>query len=115
MMFPKTKKTARTRKTKKSIIQTKDGRCYLCMRLHGDHRIHGVTHTHHVYPGALRKISDENGFTVYLCPEHHVDGPKAVHNNQKNMRLIQKDCQRKYEETHTRQQFMDLTGRNYLD
>lgn len=48
-------------------------------------------------------------------PAHHIDGPEAVHNNQKNMRLIQEDCQKAYEKTHTRQQFMELVGRNYLE
>lgn len=71
-------------------------------------------HEHHVYGGTNRTVSEENGFKVYLCLQHHIDGPEAVHNNIENTRIIQRDCQETYEKTHTRQQFMDLIGRNYL-
>lgn len=113
LLFPK-KKVRKRKPRKESILQEKDGRCYLCMKS-GDYRIHPVTHKHHVYPGALRKISDENGFTVNLCVKHHEFDAAAVHENQDNMRRIQRDCQRKYEETHSREEFMNLVGRNYLD
>lgn len=53
--------------------------------------------------------------TCYLCPEHHILGSRAVHNNQENMRILQQDGQRAYERTHTREEFMELIGRNYLD
>lgn len=53
--------------------------------------------------------------TCYLCLEHHIWGPGAVHNNQENMRILQQDGQRAYERTHTREEFMELIGRNYLD
>ncbi len=114
LKFPK--KTGKKRKKhRKSILHCRDGTCYLCMKLLGDLRRHGVLHEHHVYGGVNRAVSEANGFKVYLCVGHHVSGPDAVHNNQKHMRLIQKDCQRKYEENHTRQQFMDLIKRNYLE
>lgn len=51
---------------------------------------------------------------VYLCPGHHTAGAEAVHNNHKNMRLLQQDGQRAYEREHTRAEFMELIGRNYL-
>ena len=114
MMLPKVKRSKKRKKHKESIMQGKDRRCYLCMKLQNDYRIHGVIHEHHVYPGANRKISEENGFKVYLCLAHHIDGPAAVHNNAANRRLIQEECQRIYEQSHTRQQFMELIGRNYL-
>lgn len=60
-------------------------------------------------------ISEEHGFKVKLCPKHHRTGTDAVHQNIKNLRMLQKDAQREYEKTHTRQQFMELIGRNYLE
>ena len=51
---------------------------------------------------------------MYLCPEHHELGMEAVHKNYEYMRLIQKDGQRAYEQTHTREDFMALIGRSYL-
>ena len=73
-----------------------------------------MTHKHHVYPGPNRQVSEENGFTVELCPGHHEFTKAAVHENRDYMILIQEECQREYEKTHTRQQFMDLIGKNYL-
>lgn len=52
---------------------------------------------------------------MYLCLDHHIMGPEAVHNNHKNMRILHRDGQRAYERTHSRAEFMSLIGRNYLD
>ena len=38
--------------------------CILCGRI-------GPTEVHHVFPGAYRKLSDEYGAVVLLCPECH--------------------------------------------
>lgn len=113
-MFPKPGKKKKRKRHKKSVLHEKDGICYLCM-MKGINRIHRYTEEHHIYRGANRAISEENGFKCYLCPDHHRNGPEAVHNNMHNMRLLQKECQRVYEETHTREEFMELIGRNYLD
>lgn len=115
LMFPKEKKKRKRRKHKPSILHCKDGTCYLCMKLNNDNRAHGTVHEHHVYNGSNRSISEEEGLKVYLCLMHHTAGPEAVHNNHENMRLLQRETQRAYEKTHTRQQFMDLIGRNYLE
>lgn len=114
MMYPKPKRAKKRRKHKKSILHCKDGTCYLCMKLNNDFRQYQVVHEHHIYGGANRAVSEAEGFKVYLCLAHHIDGPAAVHNNQEHMRILQEVCQREYEKTHTRQQFMELIGRSYL-
>ena len=115
MKFPKAK-TKKKRKThKKSILHKKDGTCYLCMRLHNDYRHHAVLHEHHIFGGPNRGISEAEGLKVYLCLGHHEFCPEAVHNNIENMRLLQQDAQREYEKTHTRSEFIELVGRNYLE
>lgn len=115
MMFPKRVVKKRKKKHKASILHDKDGTCYLCMELNHDRRRYLCVHEHHIYGGALRPVSEAEGFKVYLCLAHHIDGPEAVHNNQGNMRFLQRECQRKYEETHTRQQFMSLINKNYME
>lgn len=69
---------------------------------------------HHIYPGPNREISDEMGFWVYLNHDVHM----ALHDGRRPFeslkRELQKMCQEKYEETHTRREFMDLIGRSYL-
>lgn len=113
LMFPKSTRKIKKKRHKKSILQEKNGTCYLCM-LEGKNKIHRQTEEHHIYGGPLRSMSEAEGFKCYLCLEHHRVGPAAVHNNYENMRRLQKECQRVYEETHTREEFMELTGRNYL-
>lgn len=98
-----------------SILHPDDGTCYLCGKLDHDFYPHNFLEVHHIFGGPNRGISEENGFKVKLCTYHHRTGPTAVHQKIESMRLLQKDAQRKYEETHTRQQFMKLIGRNYLE
>lgn len=115
MMFPKPKKQKKTKKHKDSILHRRDGTCYLCM-LNRDYRRHPVVHEHHIYDGRPnRQISEEEGLKVYLCVKHHIDGPEAVHNNIKNMRILQKEGQKAYEKEHSREEFMQRIGRNFLE
>lgn len=98
-----------------SILHQQDGTCYICVRKNNDCRIHRDLETHHIFGGPNRRISEEYGFKVRLCSDHHRMGPDAVHRNMESMRLLQRDAQRQYEKKHSRRQFMDLIGRNYLD
>ena len=115
MMLPKPQKRKKRKKHQASILHCEDGTCYLCIKLREDYRRHSVVHEHHIYGGPNRSVSEAEGLKVYLCLEHHTIGPCAVHNNQEYMRLLQRDAQRAYECNHTREEFMKLIGRNYLD
>lgn len=117
LMFPKQKRKKKRKKHKPSIIHRKDGTCYLCMKLHGDYSTKRGIHEHHAFDGnPNRSISEAEGFKVYLCSaEHHQYGPEAVHQNHEMMLLVQQDCQREYEKTHTRADFMKLIGKNTLE
>ena len=117
LKFPKETCKKKRRKHKESILQNRmDGTCYLCARLHGDYRIHKYREEHHIFPGNPgRKLSEAEGLKVYLCPEHHRTGPEAVHKNQKISRILQQDAQRAFEKTSSRQRFMELFGRNYIE
>ena len=113
MMYPKQKTKKRRMKHPPSIIQQRPGECYLCERL-GIVRYWTYLERHHVFGGPDKKISEEYGFTVRLCVEHHREGPDGVHRNADMMRLLQRDVQRAYEKTHSREEFFQLMGRNYL-
>ena len=115
MMYQKPQRKKKRKKHKASILHCKDGTCYLCMKLKGDYRRYPVVHEHHIYDGPNRQNSEAEGLKVYLCLDHHIMGPEAVHNNHKNMRILHRDGQRAYERTHSRAEFMSLIGRNYLD
>lgn len=116
MMFPKPIAKKKRKKHPKSILHDKGSRtCYLCMLLDGNYSQHLTLHEHHIFGGANRRNSEETGLTVYLCPEHHLTGKLAVHNCKYTMDLMHKIGQRKYEETHTRQEFMKIFGKNYME
>ena len=64
LMFPKSQTKRKKRQHRESILQKKDGRCWLCMRLHGDYSQKAGIHKHHVFFGSgQREISEANGFT----------------------------------------------------
>ena len=93
----------------KSILQSEKV-CYLTGSTYNLHK-------HHIYAGSRRKISEDNGFWVYLIGHYHNQSNDGVHgkNGQELDLKLKQDCQRKYEETHSREEFMELIGKNYLD
>lgn len=99
----------------KSIMQKKDGTCYLCRRLHGD-TAPKATQCHHVVFGtANRKLSEKYGLKVYLCLYHHEYGPEAIHNNAELANRLKAEAQEAFERTHTREQWMEIFGKNYRE
>ena len=91
----------------KSILNTEKGVCFMC-------GCTGPTHIHHIFFGVNRPISDREGFTAYLCPGCHEWEPWAVHVNRSSNYMLKAICQFEYEKTHSREEFMDLIGKNYL-
>lgn len=71
-------------------------------------------HKHHIWGAARRKISEEHGFTVWLIPELHNMSDAGVHFNKQLDLRLKRECQAKFEETHTRAEFMALIGKNYI-
>ena len=74
--------------------------------------------THEVYFGtANRQISIAYGFQEKLCYKHHNDPSNKVSNPHFNIEVddaLKQKFQRIFEETHTREEFMKLIGRNYI-
>ena len=91
----------------KSILQT-DKKCYQTGRTDNLHK-------HHIYFGANRKVSEANGFWVWLTGEwHNQDSRIDVHHNKQFDLHLKRECQRIFEQDHTREEFMKLIGRSYL-
>lgn len=93
--------------SKPSILQT-EKECYFCQATVN-------LEYHHIYFGRNRKISDENGFTVWLCNDHHRESRLSVHRERMVDLLLKRLCQAVYERDHSREDFMKLIGRNYLE
>ena len=92
-----------------SILTGKDKYCYLTGETRGLEK-------HHIYFGAgLRQISDKHGFWGWLTVEKH-RGTKGVHgrDGHETDPRLKRACQRRFEETHSREEFMAIIGRSYL-
>jgi len=91
-----------------SIMQT-EKKCYLTGRTDN-------LHIHHIYGGtANRRISDANGFWVWLTGQwHNQDSRVDVHHNHELDMMLKRKCQEVYEQEHLRSEFMALIGRSYL-
>lgn len=115
MKYPKIPKKKKRKSHRRSIVQTEKGQCYLCRLLYGD-TTPKYTEEHHVLFGSgQRDISEANGLKVDLCVEHHRTGPEAVHNNRKMRELLCRTFQTEYEKTHSREEWMEIAKKNYLE
>lgn len=98
----------------KSIMQQKDGRCYLCMLYLGDHSVKAVQEHHVMFGTANRKLSEKYGLKVYLCIYHHTEGPDAVHNNAAIANRLKKIAQETFTREYPGKEWMQIFGKNYL-
>ena len=91
----------------KSIIQDRK-ECIIC----GSWNVED----HHIFFGAAkRKISEKYGLKVWLCPTHH-RGTNGVHgkNGHKLDMQLKELGQKAFEWKHTREEFLERFGKNYL-
>lgn len=90
----------------KSIIQN-EKECFVCRSTQN-------LQEHHVFYGtANRKQSEKYGMTVWLCQMHHT-GNRGVHFDKVLDTKLKEIGQKKFEETHSREEFIKIFGRNYL-
>lgn len=94
-----------------SVIQSEKA-CYLCGRNGNSDRLE----EHHIFNKSERKFSEKYGLKVWLCGERcHRNGKYAVHRCNETAVRLKREAQEKFEETHTREEFMQIFGKNYLD
>lgn len=98
----------------KSIVQENKEECFLCGRMANYWQ--GNIEEHHCFGGPNRKHSEKYGLKVYLhglsC---HREGDGAVHRSKEARLSVQREAQKAFEKTHTREEFMKIFGKNYLD
>ena len=99
------RKTTRLQKLEKkrfSILTLELSYCFLCGASPAD--------LHEIYGAGNRQTSMKNGFVIPLCRRHH----QLVHENAELSNMLKKICQQRYEEDHTRDEFIKLIHKNYL-
>lgn len=90
-----------------SIMQN-EKKCYLTGRTDNLHK-------HHIYEGVgRRKLSEKYGCWVWLTGEWHNQSNHGVHFNRPLDLLLKCKCQKRFEETHSRTEFIQIFGRSYL-
>lgn len=91
----------------KSVIQGKK-ECYVC---HATLNLH----EHHIFYGTSnRKKSEKYGLKIWLCARHHNLSNEGVHFNKELDISIKRMAQSKFEENHTRHEFIRIFGKSYL-
>lgn len=93
---------------KPSILQT-EKECYVTGQK-------SELELHHIYTGPNRKISDQEGFWVWLSADWHRHNKKSVHLDPHGGidLLLKRNCQIAYEREHSREEFIKLIGKSYL-
>lgn len=91
----------------KSIIQT-EKRCFKSGNTTGLEK-------HHIFFGtANRRLSDKYGLTIWLTAYWHRDTRSGVHANRGFDLELKRIGQKAFEQTKTREEFIQIFGRNYL-
>lgn len=91
----------------KSVLFDDDDHCYVC-------GIPNVECHHILYGVRNRSISDEYGYVVYLCNEHHTGKTGAHFNTSFDLHLKTK-AQEHFEMNHgNRYDFIRIFGKSYL-
>lgn len=63
--------------------------------------------------GANKKKAEQYGLILPLCINHHT-GAEGVHTKPERMLACRQMAQRKFEEEHTRDEWVKIFGKNYL-
>ena len=91
-----------------SVIFENMGQCLVCCSPY--------IQVHHIFYGtANRKLSDKYGYVAPLCQEHHT-GDHGVHFNKPLDIHLKRMAQLHFEVMHgSREDFIRVFGKNYLD
>ena len=102
-MLRKTNRLRKLEQARWSILTPKLDKCFVCDNPKDD--------IHEIYGGANRVQSIKHGFCLPLCRQHH----RKITNDADMDKFLKRMCQQKFEETHSRDEFMSIIGKNYLD
>lgn len=66
---------------------------------------------HHVFAGARRKAAEKYGCWVWLRHDIHME----LHDRNKELdRMLRRECQERFEEIYSHEEFMEVFGKSYL-
>lgn len=92
----------------KSIITSDNSHCFICGKC-------GNLEKHHIIYGTANRIKSERyGLTVMLCHDCHNEPPYGVHFNKENDNKLKQIAQSKFEESHSRIEWLSIFHKNYI-
>ena len=89
----------------KSIMTQDFEHCFVCGRPYPQ--------IHHIMNGSNKAKSEEYGLILPLCLNHHT-GAEGVHTKPEKMLACKQMAQKKFEETHSREEWREIFGKSYL-
>lgn len=98
----KSNRLANMEKKRFSILTGDMTHCYICGKK--------KKHTHEIYGGRNRQVSMRNGFCIPICEECH----DRTEIDMEFDKELKRESQEKFEEEHTRDEFIKLIGESYL-
>ena len=97
-----------------SIMQPDKTYCYLCKK-RNRYGLNALEEHHCIEGNGRREKSEEYGLKVYLCGVTcHREGPYSVHKNEKVALKLKQEAQRKFEENHSREEWIKTFTKSYL-
>lgn len=73
------------------------------------------TAVHHVFYGtANRRLAQEDGYIIGLCPRHHNMSDEGIHFNPQLDIKWKRYAQHHFERTHSREEFIARYGKSWL-
>lgn len=99
----KTNKQKQLEKNRYSIFTNDFTKCYYCHRKKQENEKFDL---HEVYGGSNRIRSIKYGLVVPLC--------RICHSNEEIINELRIQIQKEYEKTHTRDEFIEITGKSYI-
>ena len=73
-------------------------------------------HMHHIFGGANRKLSDQDGLFVYLIPELHNMSDRGIHFDKDFMDYAHREGQKAWQKYYnkTKEDFIKRYGKSYI-
>lgn len=101
----------------RSIIQDKkEHQCYLCKMFGEEYYFRTDLEEHHIFFGnPNRSLSERYGLKVYLCPNHHRTGRKAVHRNREMDLMLKRIGQQAFEKRYGHKMFVSVFGKSWME
>ena len=103
---PVPKPKHKRKKAKNNPLPTAEDYCEVCGKPYA--------HNHEIFFGKNRQNSIKYGMQKRLCEEHH-EGALSPHHDKDIDDEYKREGQTKFEETHSREDFIRIFGKNYLE